>query len=273
MNNLANYSVLQVRPSRDRYEIVTVGLVIRNAGAWDVRILPDPAKVIALNPSFPSSGLVNIQKTILALLQGSDTFDMARSKLARHGNDPGLQSFVGQFQANDDDQYESRISELMKLLVLPPLASRTATAKTPGVSRLRTRLRNHFKLQGLLGSGPDDIDNHKIVERYPINAEQGLFAEFALKNGAMNITETVDFDVKQIPRKIIEAQAKSLILSAAAKEFGRNTKRYVIVSGSNLRQAIPSINLLQDQAEQVFEVTSQDDMRRYSDLIQTAALN
>lgn len=273
MNNLAKYSVLQARPSRDRYELVTVGLVIQAAGQWDVRILPDPSKVFALNPSFPPSGLINIQKTIAALLHGVETFDGARSRLARHGNDPGLQNFVGQFQANDEEQYENRISELMKLLVLPPEINRVAAPKAPGISRLRTRLRNHFKSQGLLGSGPEDIGNHKVVERFPINAEQGLFAEFALKNGAMNITETVDFDVKQIPRKIIEAQAKSLILSAAAKEFGTDTKRYVIVSGSNLRQAIPSINLLHDQAEDVFEVSSEADMIRYTDLIQTAAMN
>lgn len=273
MNNLAKYSVLQARPSRDRYELVTVGLVVRMAEKWDVRILPDPSKVFALNPAFPPSGLVNIQRTISSLLKGAESFDAARSRLARHGNDPGIQSFVGQFLANDEEQYENRISELMKLLVLPPVPDRGAVPKKLGVSRLRTRLRNHFRSQGLLGTDLNDIGNHKIVERFPINVEQGLYAEFALKNGAMNVTETVDFDVKQIPRKILEAQAKSLILSAAKKEFGAGTKRYVIVSGSNLKQAMPSINLLHDQAEDVFEVSSEADMIRYSDLIQRAALS
>lgn len=273
MNKLATYSVLQARPSRDRYELVTVGLVVRTEERWDVRVLPDPAKVFALNPAFPPSGLINIQRTISSILNGAESFDAARSRLARHGNDPGLQAFVGQFLANDEEQYENRISELMKLLVLPPILEKSAPLKKPGISRLRTRLRNHFKSQGLLGTDLDDIGNHKVVERFPINVEQGLYAEFALKNGAMNVTETVDFDVKQIPRKIQEAQAKSLILSAAKKEFGAGTKRYVIVSGSNLRQAIPSINLLNDQAEDVFEVTSETDMARYSDLIQRAAFN
>jgi hypothetical protein len=86
----------------------------------------------------------------------------------------------------------------------------------------------------------------------------------------MNITETVDFSVQKIAPKVLEAQAKTLILSAAAKEFGANTKRYVIVSGSYLKQAMPSINLLRDQAE-VFESSSSQDMTRYHDLIQTAA--
>jgi hypothetical protein len=273
MNNLAKYSVLQARPSRDRFELVTVGLVIQRAGEWDVRVLPDPAKIFALNPGFPAFGLVNIQKTISSILRGADSFETAKALLTRHGNDPGIQNFVGQFLANNEDQYESRVSELMKLLVLPPDGARPSLVKKPGVSRLKTRLRNHFRSKGLLGVGPDDIGNHKVVERFPINAEQGLYAEFALKNGAMHITETVDFDVKQIPRKIMEAQAKSLILSAAAKEFGLDTKRYVIVSGSTLRQAMPSINLLHDQAEDVFEVTSTEDMARYSDLIQAAAFS
>lgn len=269
MNHLAHYSVLQARPSRDRHEIVTVGLAILRDGNWDIRILPNPAKILGLNPRFPSIGLVNIQRVVSALLDGADGFEVARARLARHGGDPTLQPYVGQFLADSDAHYESKVSELMRVFVLPEEHVRPASAK-PKANRLRTRLKNHFRTYGLLATGEEDIGEHKVVERFPIVPEQGLYAEFALKNGVMNITETVDFDVQNIPRKILEAQAKTLILSEAVKQFGAGTKRYVVVSGSYLRQAMPTVNLLNDHAD-VFELSSTDDMAKYFDLIQTAA--
>jgi hypothetical protein len=272
MSILAKYSVLQARPSRDRHEIVTVGLVMSRNDEWDVRILPEPSKILALNPAFPASGLVNIQRMISALLEGAENFEVARARLARHGNDPALQPHVGQFLAEEDDEYERKISELMKFLVLPPNAQKPLVRKQVKANRLRTRLKDRFRAQGLLAKTADEIGEHKVVEHYPINAERGLFAEFALRNGVMHITETVDFTVQKMPRKVLEAQAKTLILSEAAKEFGAGTKRNVIVSGSYLRQAIPSINLLSDHAE-LFEMSSEADMARYFDIIEEAALS
>ena len=271
MNRLAKYAVLQARPSRDRHEIVTVGLVILRAGVWDVRVLPNSHKLLGLNPHFPPYGLANIQRTVSSLLIGVETFEQARVRLAKHGNDPALQSYVGQFLAASEAQYNSRVSELMRLLVVPPEVKLSMPAR-PVVSRLRSRLRNHFKAKGLLAGQPEDIGNNKIVEHYPVVAEQGLFAEFAFKNGALNITETIDFDVQRIPRKVLEAQAKTLILSEAAKRFGRGTKRYVIVSGSHRKEAMPSVNLLRDHAEEVFEMSSSEDMSTYFDLILEATL-
>lgn len=269
MNHLANYSVLQARPSRDRHEIVTVGLAILRDGNWDVRVLPTPNKILGLNPRFPSIGLINIQRVVSALLEGADGFEVARARLARHGGDPTLQPYVGQFLAEDDAHYESKVSELMRVFVLPEEPARLPSSK-PKTNRLRTRLKNHFRSHGLLATGEEDIGQHKVVERFPIVAEQGLYAEFALKNGVMNITETIDFSVQNVQRKILEAQAKTLILSEAVKQFGADTKRYVVVSGSYLRQTMPTVNLLNDHAR-VFELSSTEDMATYFDLIQTAA--
>ena len=262
--------MLQARPSRDRHEIVTVGLVIFKDGNWDVRILPDPSKVLALNPVFPASGLVNIQRMISALLDGAEDFNIARARLAKHGNDPALQPHVGQFLVEDNDAYERKVTDLMRFLILPPNVDKPLVRKQVRANRLRTRLKDRFRAQGLLAKTVDEIAEHKVVEHFPINADQGLYAEFALRNGVMNITETVDFTVQNLPRKIMEAQAKTLILSEAAKQFGGNTKRNVIVSGSYLRQAFPTMNLLSDHAE-LFEMSNEQDMARYFDMIESAA--
>jgi len=99
-----------------------------------------------------------------------------------------------------------------------------------------------------------------------------LFAAFALKNGVMHITETVDFDVSagSQRQKSIEAQAKTLILSAAKDVLGIDTKNYVVISGSNRVAARTSINLLQDHAE-IYALESTQDMDSYFDRLSVAA--
>lgn len=270
MNQLAFYSVLYASPSRDRHELVTVGLVILREGKWDVRMLSDPSKILALNPLFPAAGIANIQKTILSILNGAENFQMARARLSRYGNDPSLHPFVGQFQAVENSQYEEKITGLMKRLILPVELPKSVEAK-PRQRRLRTKLRNQFKKQGLFSTNPDDIEDHKIVGQYPIVADQGLFAEFALKNGAMHVTETIDFDVQSssLRTKVLEAQAKTLVLASATEHFGPSTHRYVVISGSNRKHAQPSIKLLGDHAD-IFAVESTEEMGRYFDLIDAA---
>jgi hypothetical protein len=233
--------------------------------------MPDAKKMLALNPAFPTSGLVNIQKTVKGILSDAPSLDVARARLAKYGNDPGLHSFVGQFQAIDDSQYESKVLGLLRRLVLPIEPPRVLESRQKPQSRLRTRLRAQFKNQGLFSVNPEDISNHKVVGQYPINVEQGLYAEFALQNGAMHVTETIDFDVQSssLRAKVMEAQAKTFVLDAAADHFGRDTRRYVVVSGSYRKHAQPSVRLLEDHGV-LFAVESEQDMGRYFDLIQAA---
>lgn len=268
MNSLIRYSILQICPSRDRQELVNVGLVAQKGNEWDVRVLPNPKKILALNPGFRPSGLVNIQKSIQSLLAGAENFEVARQRFAKQGNDPKLHSFVGQFQALDAEEYEEKISGFMKLLVLPPSISKPRPALRR--TRLSVSIRNKFKEFGILGGKQEDIQNHKVVEHFPVSPNKGLYAEFALRNGVMNFTETIDFDVQDVSRKIVEAQAKALVLSQAREHFGNNTKSYVIVSGKNRFEARESLNLLRDSAR-VFEMQNPSEMTEYFGLITSAA--
>lgn len=271
MSKLANYSVIALHPNAERSEVVNVGILIRNGNDWDVRIASDASKVQALNPRFPDGGLVSVAVTLQSLLRPINSLVDARLYLSQIGGNPGLQEFIGQFAANDLSEYESEVSWLLAELVTPPTLPRDAIVKAAPEHRLRTKLRTHFKRKRLLGT-KDEIDAHKIVEKFPIEATKGLFAEFALKNGGMHITETVDFDVSESSErsKRLEAQAKTLILAAARNFLGEKTKTYVVVSGSNRRAAQTSISLLEDYAE-VFALESAADMDSYFKKIYVAA--
>lgn len=272
MTEIANYCVIEIHPNPERMEVVTVGLLIRARGKWDIRVLPDLNKLLALNPFFPANGIIQMAKTLKAMLFEFDSFDDVRFFLARIGGSPGLQRFVGQFSSCDENTYNEEINWLLSELVIPPKLPNELIVPSEAHNRLRTRLRKQFKNRNLLASRDEKIDDHKIVESFPISANQGLFAEFALKNSVMHITETVDFDVSQNSKrhKVLEAQAKTLILSAAKQHLGKDTKTYVVVAGSNRSIALPSINLLSDYAD-VFALESSADMEIYFEKIYIAA--
>lgn len=272
MNQLAQYSVVQLRPIADREEVINIGILIRRAGQWDVRLLPDASKVLTLNPLYPTEGMTAIAVTLTTLVRGLDTFTSAHRLLDELGGSPGLQKFIGQFPAEDSQQYESEIAWIMAELVEIPVPKSDGRVRFAVEQRLRTKLRNHFRSLHLLARSKDQIHDHKVVENFPIEEGKGLFAEFALKNTCMHITETVDFDVglSNNRNKRLEAQAKTLILSAAKSRLGASTKTYVVVSGSNRHVAKTSISLLQDYAD-VFALESSDDMNEYFRRIHSAA--
>jgi hypothetical protein len=272
MSKLAQYCVIDFRPNFERKEVVSIGLLVRFENEWDIRLLPDASKVSALNPLFPIGGITAVGVTLTRMLERADSFQAARILLTQLGGSPGLQDFVGQFPSDSDQQYENEIAWLMSELVSPPLPTLSASTRLISEPRLRTKLRNHFKSQHILARSKDQINDHKVVENFPIEAGKGLIAEFALKNSCMHITETVDFDValSSNRNKRLEAQAKTLVLSAAKDRLGPTTKTYVIVAGSNRNVAKTSINLLGDYAE-VFALESADDMNSYFQRIYSAA--
>lgn len=272
MGKLAQYCVIDFRPNFERKEVISIGLLVRVDNEWDIRLLPDASKVSALNPLFPIGGITAVGVTLTRMLERADSFQAARILLTQLGGSPGLQDFVGQFPSDSDQQYESEIAWLMSELVSPPLPTLSAGTRLVSEPRLRTKLRNHFKSQHILARSKDQINDHKVVENFPIEAGKGLIAEFALKNSCMHITETVDFDValSSNRNKRLEAQAKTLVLSAAKDRLGPTTKTYVIVAGSNRNVAKTSINLLGDYAE-IFALESADDMNSYFQRIYSAA--
>lgn len=272
MSAIAHYSLINFRPHVDRNEVITIGLLIRFDDEWDVRLLSDEAKVVALNPLYPQGGLTAVAVTLNTVLENIRTFSEAYDFLETLGGSPGLQKFVGQFPAATEPQYETEVAWLLSELVAPPVKPSNPRARIFAEPRLRTKLRNHFKNQQILAKNKDQINDHKVVERFPISEGKGLFAEFALKNSCMHITETVDFDVglSSNRSKRLEAQAKTLILSAAKTHLGDTTRTYVIVAGSNRNVAKTSINLLEDYAD-VFALESAQDMDAYFKKIYTAA--
>lgn len=269
--SVASYSLLLIHPSPDRLDRVVAGAVIRKGDKWDVRVASSPLKMRGINPEFDERRLK--QMPGLVALVGDDCGDLSElsHQVQLLGLDLQVDPFVGVFVFEDEAGYELQVSAVLEESVNPPaLLRETPVAVGRPRNVVRRKLREMFRKDGILSRDAEDIDRHKVVERFPISAAHGLVAEFALKNGVMHITETIDFNVQVLQPKRVEAQAKSLVLAEAAKAFGHGTKRYVVAAGTSNVLIRPSLQLLADHAD-LFEADSGDDMRRYSDLISRAA--
>ncbi len=199
--------------------------------------------------------------------------DEARSFLALTGSSVQLHSFEGQFAFDQDEEFAAQVRAIMTESVEPIAPPQTVQTRRFRVgAHLRTRVLRQFVQMGIMGRHLSDIDSHKVVRNFPVSAQHGLVAEFALRNGAMHFTETVDFDVVEegMRGKKFEAQAKCLVMRAAVDTFGTATACHIIVSGAETAEASRSVDLLSTVGS-LYHLSSPADMATYFDAMSRAA--
>ena len=93
----------------------------------------------------------------------------------------------GTFEARDLSDYEERISSIMKALVEPEPALPRVREKR---SKLLTQVKTIFRQERVLARKDETLDLHRIVPSYRL--DQGLVADLVLRNGLVQVVETVD---------------------------------------------------------------------------------
>jgi hypothetical protein len=265
MERFYNYSVLRVIPDARRGESVNIGIVVFAGTGLDVRILPSLSKVAALNGQVDLAMLRQLPEALNEWTSGVVDAGAAHALL----RDLGIVSVstLGRFETTSEGSYERAVSRLMRTLVNP-----VTVPRQPYGTRLKTALRTKFKKSKLLGDTSSAIAEHLVVEDYPIDETEGLYADFALKNSAYHITETADFRAASTPQVglLRAASLAAIKLDKAKQSFGNSTKRYVVYAA---RRGAPSqpVNLLGDYSDHIFHMDSRQDMASYFEIIATAA--
>jgi hypothetical protein len=266
---LLPFSLIRYQVDLQRQEVVNIGVVLFTSKGPLVATTPGQGKVLALNPNYQVSHLFEQAQRLAEALRSlwADSLDpVALVNFFGHGGALMLSS-LGHVDIADRSE-EQVLEELLRDLVEPPSRQRARVAQK---SRLHTELRNLFREAKILGSEPEDISRHLVVPNYPIDPQTGLFAEFALQNGHLHVTETVDFRLSTPSTKKQEAQAKTLLLVEARARLGsKKLKRYVIVTGASA-DVQSSLNLLQKYSDDLIVRESSTDWQRYVDLMYKAA--
>lgn len=261
------FSLIRYQVDLQRQEVVNVGVVLFTELGPLIATPPGQGKVLALNPNFPLSRVFEQTERLAEAVRSlwKDCSDVSAVLQFFRSGALTLSPLGTVLRGTRTD--ESIIEELLRDLVAPPPKQRTRIAQK---SRLHTELRTLFRDAKILGSSPEDISKHLVVPNYPIDAETGLFAEFALKNGHLHLTETVDFRLSTTSTKRQEAQAKTLLLVEAHQKLGRRLKRYVIVTGVSA-EIQASLNLLERHSDDLVVRESRLDWQRYVDQMHAAS--
>ena len=260
------YAVLRVTPDVRRGESVNVGLAIFTASGIDVRILPSLSKVSALSGQIDLASLRQLPQTVAKWTSGVEDIETKHALLRNLG--VVTVSGLGCFESLMPQDYEERVAHLMRTLVTPLAARRVVQTGT----KIKTALRSHFRGSKILGDSVTDIARHLVVPNYPIDTDEGLYADFVVKNGTYHVTETADFRSAHISTigRVRVASYAAIKLDKAKQSFGNQTKRFVVFAG---REDIPAqpLNLLSDYADSIFNLDSPEDMANYMSLMVEAA--
>jgi len=262
-----------MRPDPERIDVLCVGVVAYAGDQWHIIALPSAQKIQAVFPEFSSPDLSAISANLPNLFSECASIGHAREFLAKTRSAIQLDEFEGSFVFDSEAEFNQHMQAIMEESVLPRgHDSRHELVRKKARPRLRAQLRRQFERMNIFGKTAEAINDHKIVSQYPISAKHGLYAEFALKNSVMNITETIDFDVvdELMRNKTFEAQAKCLVMRAAVESFGDNTKRHIVVSGGGSDRASRSIDLLSTVGE-IYALENASDMQAYFNLIEQTA--
>lgn len=264
-----HFSLVRYQPDMQRQEVVNVGVVIFGEDGPQVSMASNLGKLLALDPNFRIAQVYDqgrkLQEALTALhRQGFQT----EQAVEMFGVGGSISLSPTGMLARAGRDLEAILSEIHRDLVSAPVQRRSYQ---PRASRLHTELRRVFQQAKILGSRPDDIRKHLVVPNFPIDPDVGLFAEFAIRNGQLHVTETVDFRTSTPAAKRQEAQAKTLLLLQARDRIGStDLKRYVVVTGVS-SQVQSSLTLLGRYTEDLIVRESAQDWNRYVDAMHRAS--
>lgn len=255
--NIAHYGVLSHYPQPNRTEHANIGIVVFLAdGSVRVHFGQDLKKLRAMDPQVDLDAVRSWESGLPKMLAGQ-TQEQATAYLRNFGQWK-LSPTLGKFSYTDDDKYLQRVANALHSLVSAPKSDRRERAE---VSRLHMDLKTAFNAKGWLGR---DIDNHEIVERYPIGPM--TTAEFALQNGRLHVIESLDLRTTNPSAKRHDARSKALTLDMARKA-AKNTARYAILAGIDSPMMSEAKALMEDYSEHVYTWESAADMNELMGLL------
>lgn len=259
------YALLRLAPDRTRDESVNFGLVVFLADRLDVRVLPEMGKVRALNPNVDTELLRRLPTALDEFLAPLESVESRHRMLARfpliHASD------LGYFACAPRD-YDANVESILDRLVRTP-----ARPYVKRDSRLETSMKEMFRKHKLFSDDVADVKHH-VVANYPVAAAEGLVADFAVQNGVMHFTSTLDLRGKESTLKQDkrgQAALKAMTLHLADKRFSQCRRYAVVLTTAKTRDIVePHIALLRSDAHEVFDFSVKQDKAAYFERIHAA---
>ena len=164
----------------------------------------------------------------------------------------------------DPNRPELALEHLLTWQVNPRAATvraRRSTTKRP--TRLGQEIQQWLRSQNAFSRKMEDLSRHRVVSDYPVAVNSGLYADFAVSNGALTVLEVLDLRHAEhlTPSMRGDAALKGITLDAAS---GDNTVPIAIVAANDYGIAKPAISLMQRYAKDTFDLGSAGERDRFA---------
>jgi len=259
------YSLIRLTPNLEKGETINVGLIVYHGDSIDVRMSNSISKLRAIDKGLDGDYLEDLTNSLYDLSKAIDDVYLL-PKLFK--GSLSLSDF-GMFSLDQNNSYENKVNELMNRLVNPH--------KKP-YKRVNRKvffdIKENFIRSGIFSKYDEDLYRHKVVANYPISKEEGLNADFLLKNGKYHLTEAIDFRSENIKKQMGEAAVSALTISKANEIFDGNVRSFVIYAAETTAQeksAKHQLTILEKHSDNLINAFSKDDMKRYYESIMSAA--
>lgn len=238
----AKFGVLRYQPYPNRTEHINIGIVTFSDDGLRVHLAKNLRKLKSFDPQADLLAMRDQESEIPKLFKDM-TNEQAHVLLQNFGA-WRIPTELGFFSYSNEEDYFLWVDRMLESTSEPRNKSRSIDR--PIKSKLSIDLKNTFNGLGWIGKKTSDINHDKIVTHYPVSIDDDVYAEFALKNGKLNIIETVDFrHISNITNKRQETQSKALIFNLAEMlEQEKGTNNIVIVAANDYKDVKPMMNLL-----------------------------
>ncbi|MDR0378499.1 MAG: hypothetical protein LBI62_00880 [Candidatus Accumulibacter sp.] len=268
-----DFDVLAAFSPAPRGEFLNIGIVVWRDGLPEIHSDFSDARLSAVDGNYPrlsvfrslKAGSLNSDLRLLLepLRDTPDAlrmlFDSLISPMRRHGS--------GRIFCNDDD-HDKRVEELLNRLVRKSVpVVRLERAKRTS-SRLDSEIRGWLRKAKVMGRSMEDLSKNRVVAQYPISEESDICADFAYKNGALNVIETLDLrGVEHMTNTWRNFAAFKSITLDMAKDIPGIGNRIGVVVASDYSAIRSALRLFQRNSDQLFSLDDPGDSQRFADLL------
>jgi Protein of unknown function (DUF3037) len=269
MSEKVSFTLLQIVPDRLRGEVLNVGIVLHTQAGPDLRLRMLPSRLRALAPSYSRANLDEWHQEWLAALQRFDRADQRWSWLKEAMAPLRLSETGGTILVESASDLEVQVERLLERLVMPPRIVIPTTKPRVRRSGLNAQLTSWLRAQHLYSPKLQDLSKHRVVSGYPLSISEELFAEFALKNGAIHVIETLDLRGHHSYTKPLrnEASHKALVLDLAQDELQNNSQRIAVIAADDYVAMKPAVSMLNRKASAVVSMHSATDRQWLADFV------
>lgn len=272
MSTFLVYSIVQIVPDALRGECMNIGLALHMPEGPKLCLHILPSRLKLLDPSLSGIDAIEYEASWREMLSKFKDPEMKWQWLRTAMRPLVVSPNTGKIYYSDEDDLSKKVNAILQRMVYPLKSQRLQRKRSVKRIDLNAEITNWLRKQHIFSRNMKDLTNNRVVSSFPLNLEEEMFAEFALKNGSIHVLETLDLRGHANYTKGLrnEASHKAMVLDVAVEALEKKSERLALVAADDYSEMKPAISLLNRKATGVLSMDSANDRQWLADFIAKA---